>query len=495
IVVVPLASALVVWQLPRARGRGFDPIVAVAPAVVLMAGALVALAVFGAVAVAWARPAARFPALQPGYPARQVARRIPIYAVAVLLVALTVAQAVFASAYSATWSAMVTDSAAVRAGADLRVDMSPQYASPVQVADAASVEGVEASAPATVEEVEIGEADAELVAVPASGIAPVVTSAGGLVDKAALEGTASPGGDAVTAEPLPLGDEATALRVTARAESSGTRHPGFGLVALLLDATGTPDDVILDGELTANDDGSTSLVAEAALPEEGTGPWRLLAIGAFRERAFTGATTQVSVESVEAVGGEPLDIRASVEFPSGINDVIAWLADGAASDSEPAPVAVVVTSALAAHLGIVPGDTFEFRYAGSGRRGEAVVSSITDLVPGASSALAFFAPLENVLVSQLQRDPSFVAPNSVWAAGDPAADDEMSAALGDRPVATAAPGVAAEVTHALVPGWWIATAGAMALSLVAAFAIVQTLAIARGRELRTLRALGIRSVA
>ena len=160
----------------------------------------------------------------------------------------------------------------------------------------------------------------------------------------------------------------------------------------------------------------------ARLRELGIGPEafefseeRAIARALLSERAFTGATTQVSVESVEAVGGEPLDIRASAEFPSGINDVIAWLADGAAPEAEPGPVAVVVTSALAAHLGIVPGDTFEFRYAGSGRRGEAVVSSITDLVPGASSALAFFAPLENVLVSQLQRDPSFVAPNSVWA--------------------------------------------------------------------------------
>ncbi|WP_203581541.1 FtsX-like permease family protein [Microbacterium hibisci] len=498
IVVVLLASALVVWQLPLARGAGFDPIVAVAPAVVLLAAALVALAVFGAAAAAWARPAAGFPSLQPGYPARQVARRIPIYAVAVLLVALTVAQAVFASAYSATWSAMVTDSAAVRAGADLRVDMSPQYANPAHVAAAASVAGVEASAPASVEEVEIGDADAELVAVPTTGIDAVVTSAGGLVDKAALEATASPdtagpdtaaSGAAVTADPVPLGENATALRVTARADSSGTGRARFGIVALLLDAAGTPEDVLLEGELQANDDDSTTLVAEAPLPE-GTAPWRLLAVAAFRDQAVT---TSVTVESVEAVDGDPLDIRAEAEFPGGVNDVIVWVADGGAPDGEPGPVTAVVTSALADHLGIGPGDAFEFRYAGSGRRGDAVVSSIADVVPGASSDLAFFAPLENVLVSQLQRDPTFVAPNSVWSAGDPGADVAMSAALDDRPVATAAPGVAAEVTHALVPGWWIATAGAMALSLVAAFAIVQTLAIARGRELGVLRALGIRS--
>ena len=55
---------------------------------------------------------------------------------------LTVAQAVYASAYSATWTSMVADSAAVRAGADLRVDVSPQTAGPDDVAAAAAVAGV-----------------------------------------------------------------------------------------------------------------------------------------------------------------------------------------------------------------------------------------------------------------------------------------------------------------------------------------------------------------
>ncbi|MCP2635748.1 hypothetical protein K0817_004105 [Microbacterium sp. HD4P20] len=514
VVVVLLASALVVWQLPLARGEGFDPIVAIAPAVVLMAGALVALAVFSAAAVAWARPAAAFPSVQPGYPARQVARRIPIYAVAVLLVALTIAQAVFASAYSATWTAMATDSAAVRAGADLRVDMSPQSADPGDVAMAASVGGVDAAAPALVEDIEIGDADAQVVAVPAPGIAAVVTSAGGLVDKSALAATAGPVeseppsdapaaeggagavGDAVVAEPVPLGDGATGLRLTARAVSEGELAPSLALAALVLDATGAPARLLLEGDARVNDDGSVTLVGEATLPD-GTAPWRLLAVGADRGRSFTSQAVRVTLETVEAVGSGPVDIQAEAEFPGGVNDVIVWLADGGelasggGPDGEAPAVAAVVTSALATHLGISEGDSFEFRYAGTGRRGEATVSSIADVVPGASSSLALFAPLESLLVSQLQRGSSIVDPNSVWSAGDPAADDDLSAALGDRPVATAVPGVASDVVGSLVPGWWIATAGAIALSLVAAFAIVQTLAIARRRELGVLRALGI----
>ncbi|GAA5085407.1 hypothetical protein GCM10025760_04250 [Microbacterium yannicii] len=498
VVVVLLAGGLVVWQLPFARGAGFDPIVAVAPAVVLMAGALVALAVFGAAAVAWSRPAAAFPSVQPGYPARQVARRIPIYAVAVLLVALTVAQAVFASAYSATSTAMVTDSAAVRAGADLSVDMSPQSADPGDVAAAAAIDGVDAAAPALVEAIEIGDADAQLVAVPASAIAPVVTSAGGLIDKAALEALAGPTQPAGTAaaDPLPLGEGASGLRVTARAESLGELLPRPTIAAVLLDATGAPTVLTLAGDSRPNADGSATVVAEAALPT-GTAPWRLLAIGADRGRSFSRATMQLTLETVDAVGSGPLDIHAESELPGSGDQVVLWLADdgqttpGEGPDDDAPPVAAVITDGLAQHLGIGEGDVFEFRYAGTGRHGDAVVSSIAEVVPGASSPLALFAPMENLLVSQLQRGTSIVAPNAVWAAGDPDADADLSAALGDRPVATAAPGVAAGVVGALAPGWWIATAGAIALSLVAAFAIVQTLAIARRRELGVLRALGI----
>lgn len=500
VVVVLLASGLVVWQLPLARGSGFDPVVAIAPAVVLMTGALVALAVFGAAVVAWARPAAALAPVQPGYAARQVARRLSIYAVALLLVALTVGQAVFASAYSATWTAMVTDSAAVRAGADLRVDMSPQSAGPDDVAAATSVDGVDAATAGLVEEIEIGDAEAQLVAVPGSEIGAVVTSAGGLVDRSALEAAASADG-AVVADPAPLGDGATALRMTAHVVSDTDHPPAIELVALLLDATGTPTALTLDTQSWPIDGGSAAVVAEAALPE-GTAPWRVLAIDAVRARSFASAVVHVTLESVDAVGTGPLDIPPSVaEFHSGVNDATVWLADGGelaadgGADGEAPPVAVVATAGLAAHLGIDEGDSFEFRYAGTGRRGEAVVSSVADVVPGATSSLAFFAPMENLLISQLQRGTSFVAPNSVWSSGDPAAAAGVSAVLGDRPVATAAPGVAADVVESLVPGWWIATAGAIALLLVAAFAIVQTLAIARRRELGVLRALGIPATA
>lgn len=508
VAVVLLASALVIWQLPLARGRGFDPVVAIAPAVVLMAGALLALAVFGAVSAAWSAPAAAMPGVRPGYPARQVARRIPVYAVAVLLVALTVAQAAFTSAYAATWQAMASSSAAVRAGADLRVDTAPHDVEPDDVAAAAAVEGVDAASPAFVGELEIGQVVAQAVATPAEALTTVVTSAGGLIDTRALAALAeaTDSTKVVTTEPVPLGDTATGLRVTTELHAAGGGNIGaLGLVAVVLDASGTPAAVPLAGEPVRHDEASASLVAEGALPE-GEAPWRLLAIGAGSGRSVASSVITVVLTSAEAIDGAPLEISGQGQVHGGNNDAVLWLADGGALADAPAaegaaegaglpPVAAAVTAELAERLGIGVGEPLEFRYAGTGRGGAAVVSSIVDAVPGASSSLAVFVPLEVLLTSQLQRGTSFVPPNSVWAAGAATADDALSAALGDRPVATSAPGVAASVVGALGPGWWIATAGSAVLALIAAFAIVHTLAAARRRELGVLRALGIPAAA
>ncbi|MGA7148508.1 MAG: FtsX-like permease family protein, partial [Microbacterium sp.] len=223
------------------------------------------------------------------------------------------------------------------------------------------------------------------------------------------------------------------------------------------------------------------------------------AIAAGLGPSIAGVDITVALDSVEAVGAEPLDLAGSATLGGGGDlDAVVWLADGGVlaeadteSDADAPSVRAVVTEALASRLGIGVGDPVEFRYAGTGRQGAATVSSVVDAVPGAATSLALFVPMETLLTSQLQRGTSIVPPNAVWATGELGAADELSATLGDRPVTTAAPGVAADVVGALVGGWWIATIGSIALSLVAAFGIVQTLAIARRRELGVLRALGV----
>ena len=489
VLVVLLAAALVVWQLPLARGAGFDPIVAIAPAVTLLAGAIAALAVFGILAVAWSRPAAAAPGVAPGYPARQVARRLPIYAAAVLLVALTVAQSVFASAYGATWQAMSSESAALRSGADLRVDTPPDPVTPGDIAAAAAIEGVDAASPALVSAVKVGATTAQLTAAPQSAIGPVVTAAGGIIDKQTLSAVSSVEG-AVSANPLPLGQDATGIRILADL-SAPSVSPPITVSVILIDATGAPITVPFEPAVRVTDGGTATLAAEIALPP-GTAPWRLLAVVASGGAIVSGGTATVTIRELAAVGGAALDVTGEVVLDKRTPTAVMWLADGGAlaRGEEAPPLAVAVTPAFAERIGLTLGGVFEFRYDGSGRRGVAVISRFTDAVPGVRTIIAAFAPMENLLVSQLQRGALIVPPNSIWAAG-PASADEFSAVFGDRRVETSQPGIAAGIVGALVPGWWIATAGAALLSLIAAFAIVQTLAISRRRELGVLRALGV----
>ena len=438
------------------------------------------------------------PGLAPAYPARQVARRLPIYAVAVLLVALTVAQAVFASAYSSTWTATVTDSAALRAGADLRVDLEPAAATSAIVTDAASVDGVDAAAPALVVPIEIGSTNAQLIAVPTEAIGTVVSAAGGIVDRRALAAAVEPVGGSAAADPISLGPAATGLRATASIDASRANvAESVVLTATVLDANGASASLRLEGASVDQPDGTATLTAEAPFPE-GTAPWRLLAMTASIPASFANATVDVALVSAEGIGGDELGIDGAVVLDQSAAEQVVWLADGAeagdgAEDdaADPPAVRAVLSTALAERIGLEVGDELEFRYAGTGRRGALLVADIVDAVPGAATGLAVFAPLEVLEVSMLQRGTSIVEPTSVWAAGAPSADVALSAALDDRPVATSAPGVAATIVGALVGGWWIATAGSVLLSLVAAFAIAQTLALARRRELGVLRALGV----
>jgi hypothetical protein len=481
IVLVLLAAGLVLWQLPSARSGAADPIAAVAPTVLLSAGAVLALAAFGLLAAAWAPLAARGTGVQPGFSARQVSRTLPVAAVAVLLVALTTAQAVFVSAYAGTWERATGDAAALRAGAAVRVDLAPQSLDPARLPEIAAVEGVTAVAPATVQEVEIGDADGELVALPTAAVADVIDTAG-------LRPADSLVPEAASVESIPLGADAETLQVraTLRATEQGAAGglPAVRLVAILLDANGAPVTLPLEDDLPLIRSGAVELAAEAALPA-GSAPWQLLAVVASTPPGF--GTRQVDVTIDEVVAGTKLAVTGSATLETNGPDAILWLAGPAASG----PLPVTVSAALAARTGVAEGDPLDLRYAGSGRRVDAVVASITPVVPGAGTELAVFAPLESLLHSQLQRGSSIVAPNSVWVDAAPEAAASVSAILGDRPVVIAVADPGTRLVGALIPGWWIATVGSTILALIAVLASAQTLAHARRGEVAVLRALGL----
>ena len=131
--VLVLVAALAYWQLRRyggpvvesVRGRlGIDPLLIAAPALGLVAGAVLALRIVPAAARIVERIADAARGAVPALGTRELARRPQRYARAVLLLTLALAIGLFASAYSATWLASQRDQADYQAAADIRVEPS-----------------------------------------------------------------------------------------------------------------------------------------------------------------------------------------------------------------------------------------------------------------------------------------------------------------------------------------------------------------------------------
>jgi hypothetical protein len=136
---VLVAVALVAyWQLRRyggpvvesVQGRlGIDPLLIAAPALGLLAGAVLALRVVPAAASLVERLASSARGMVAALGTRELARRPQRYARSALLLTLALAIGLFASAYSRTWLASQTDQADYAAAADLRVEPSQRSGS------------------------------------------------------------------------------------------------------------------------------------------------------------------------------------------------------------------------------------------------------------------------------------------------------------------------------------------------------------------------------
>lgn len=129
LVLVALA-ALAYWQVRRyegpvvdsIRGRlGIDPLLVAAPALGLLAGAVLGLRLIPAIGRLAERLATSARGLVAPLGTWQVARRPARYARAAVLLTLALAIGLFASAYGSTWLRSQEDRAAYEAGADVRV--------------------------------------------------------------------------------------------------------------------------------------------------------------------------------------------------------------------------------------------------------------------------------------------------------------------------------------------------------------------------------------
>lgn len=156
-------AGLGIWQLqgyrsPVLAGTGparIDPVLVTAPALLLLAGAVLALRLLPLVAGLGERVASRSRSLVVPLGAWEVGRRPARASGAVLLLTLAVAVASFAQAFLGTWRTSQHEQADLATGTDLRLDRLP--GAPVeQTAQVAAVEGPTAVSAVTDRQVAVG---------------------------------------------------------------------------------------------------------------------------------------------------------------------------------------------------------------------------------------------------------------------------------------------------------------------------------------------------
>ncbi|MFI2293940.1 FtsX-like permease family protein [Isoptericola sp. NPDC019571] len=219
VVLVAVAAGVTTWLLrrygsplvPTPDGGQTDPAAVAAPALVLAAAAVVAVALLGPLSRAWAALTARRPGTRV-LAARQVARRLAVTAVPVVLVVVAAGSAVLASAYTGTGQHLRAAAAGVAAGSDVRVVATE--GTPGPAAMYAALPGAADAAPVRVSEAVVDGIPLTTTGVPPDRVAAVARGPHGQqgVDEiaAALDG---PGPYADNPR-LPAGTTGLVLRAT-----------------------------------------------------------------------------------------------------------------------------------------------------------------------------------------------------------------------------------------------------------------------------------------
>ncbi|KRA25513.1 hypothetical protein ASD65_14615 [Microbacterium sp. Root61] len=511
---VVLGAAVLVWQSVSLRSLPSDDpwrvgVTALAPTFGVAAVGILAVLLFAPLATTVAAVAGRSPGLSPAYPARQVARRVVAFSVAVALVAIALCGATLAASYIATWRSASTDSAQLAAGTDLRADFAARPVLPADVATAGAVDGVTADSPAIAVPIVAGELAAALVALPADAIPKVMLAVPGAAQPMDLAATLA--GDPVGLE-LPEGSTGLALgglstpQAWSDNDGNGVDIPnpdaGSDLIARMwvTDATGAT--VSVDTTIAATPEGEgRRFVAAGDLPD-GAAPWRLIAVDLSRGRGWQNGLQQLRIEELRVASladgvVEPVDIELpqtvtltgwGLEQPS---TSLLWSSTGATATVVPA----VVTTAFAQVLGLTVGDDAGIRFDGTGRSYTVEVAAVVDAIPGVGSGPGMLTSLDVLsaasLVTGPRVDPPLEPPlaNQVWAAGPPSAAADLVEVL-DVSVETPMDAASA-VTAGLVAAWWACAIGGALLAGVALVALLTALTGQRAGEVLVLRAVGV----
>jgi hypothetical protein len=158
--------------------------------------------------------------------ARQVARRLVVYVVPVVLLALSGGAATLAGAYAGTARALSDDVAVLRNGSDVRVALPAGHeADAASLAAYAGTDGVATLMPVLVDDARAGEIPFTLVAAPSADLESVMRAPEGVADVGLLAAATAPASDALV---LPGDARTIRLRTTASVRAIGTEWGGGG---------------------------------------------------------------------------------------------------------------------------------------------------------------------------------------------------------------------------------------------------------------------------
>ncbi len=227
-------AAIGLWQLrlygaPLTRSVqgavGIDPLLVAAPAIGLLAGAVLALRVLPMLAVGIERITSRGRGLVSSLGARQLARRPLRYTRAALLLMLAMAMGVFAVSYTWTWTASQRDQATFQVGADVRVEPSTRVGDPPRWAldrRYAAVPGLTARMPVDRASVEATRVDrAELIALDAAAAPAVVALRSDLAEASVASLMAPLAAQRPSLDAVTIPDGTRALRMHVEADIRG----------------------------------------------------------------------------------------------------------------------------------------------------------------------------------------------------------------------------------------------------------------------------------
>lgn len=461
-----LLAGIGLWQLRQygapltesVRGSvGLDPLLVAAPAIGLLAGAILALRIVPLAAELAERLLARRRGLVAPLGARQLSRRPLRYTRSALLLMLAAALGTFAGSYASTWTASQADQAAYRTGSDVRAVVSRFPDLPAWGIGSAyrAVDEVEAALPVVRDDLDVGEASGEVLAIDASDAPPLVTLRPDLAGEPLVDLMATLRPAEGASAGIPLERDPTRLRVAISADLGAIRgggdeersaplaagHPGIAITLALRDEDGLIQRVAVPRAAVRRDEQVLGIELVTETGSSPAYPLELLAVElAIALPPDVVAAGSVSLTGIEAAIGdawttvpaEPEMWAFDAESPIfGAGAAASTVVRASYATLPTGPIPALAGSSLAQQTGLAVGDTIEL---GSfDTRRQYLITAIVDGFPTVDPGAPFLIADAATLVAADAAAGRHTQPDEWWLATAEGAGPAVAETLhGDR---------------------------------------------------------------